>query len=188
MITKTMNRVTYFFLLLVLVTLTVGIAKSKSIDSLVNKPAVQNYQTVTAMPSATAVTLLPDEDSTYLNTILSLLGGFGGSGLLLVFLLRRLVISYDNNFAKWETRCNNHTQQTDGKNDKIIYMIDGVQETTQELKVEIIKLQANSVDKDTVTEALTKVAMLEDDVEQVRGEVTSIMSHLLNKSRAELIS
>lgn len=186
MITKVMNRVSYFFLLLVLVTLTVGIAKSKSIDLLTSNSSTQNYQKVTAV--SPAVTLLPDEDSTYLNTILSLLGGFGGSGLLLVFLLRRLVISYDNNFAKWETRCNNHTQQTDGKNDKIIYMIDGVQETTQELKVEIIKLQANSVDKDTVTEALTKVAMLEDDVEQVRGEVTSIMSHLLNKSRAELIS
>jgi hypothetical protein len=62
-------------------------------------------------------------------------------------------------------------------------MIDTVQETAQELKMEIIKLQANAVDKNTVIEALTKVAVLETDVEQMRGEVSSIMTHLINKPR-----
>jgi len=126
---------------------------------------------------------LPDEDSTYFNSVVSVLGGFSGCGLLLIYLIRRLVNSYDENFAKWDARCNNHNTKQDGKNDKIIGMIEEVHESTQELKMEIIKLEANAIDKNVVTEALTKVTMLESDIDQVRGEVKSIMTHLLNKPR-----
>ena len=62
-------------------------------------------------------------------------------------------------------------------------MIEDVHGITQELKMEVIKLQVSTVDKDSVMEAITKVAMLETDVNQVRGEVKSIMTHLLNKPR-----
>jgi hypothetical protein len=164
---KTMNRACYFFLVLVFFTITLGIAKEQT----------------TSSSSFTAIDQLPDEDTTYLNSILSALGGFSGGGLLLIFLLRRLVNSYDDTFAKWETRCSNHGTKQDEKNDKIILMIEEVQGTTQDLKMEIIKLQVNAIDKDTVTKSLTKVNMLETDIEQVRGDVKSIMTHLLNKPR-----
>jgi ribosomal protein S8E len=62
-------------------------------------------------------------------------------------------------------------------------MIEDIQEKTHELKVEMIKLQVNSAEKQIVTDALTKVAVIETDVSQVRGEVKSIMTHLLNKPR-----
>lgn len=176
---KLMNWAGVFFSALLLVTLSIGIAKENVPNSVT--------LAVTPMP-ATSPPQLPDEESTYFNALLSALGGFGGGGLLLIFLLRRLVMSYDNNFAKWETRCNNHNQRADEKNDKIIDMIDNVQFVAQELKVEIIKLQANSLDKDTVTQAIVKVDMLEIDVDQVRNEVKSIMTHLLNKPRTSGIT
>jgi hypothetical protein len=173
---KTMNRASVFFFLLTLLTLTVGITtQSTSQDA---------EMTVSANPEVQ----LPDEDSAYLNAVLSALGGFSGGGLLLIFLLRRLVTSYDDTFAKVEQRLDTQNKKAEEKNDKIIEMINDVQDSTQELKMEIIKLQANAVDKNTITEALTKVAMLEVDVEQVRGEVKSIMTHLLNKPRASGIT
>lgn len=182
MIKKSMNRAGLFFSGLLLFTITIAIAKE-------NTPPTPTVLSAVGGESHTPETIaLPDEDSTYLNTVLSVLGGVGGGGLLLVFLLRRLVTSYDNNFAKWEHRCNNHNQRADEKNDKIISMIDSVQGVAQELKFEIIKLQANATDKDTVTEALTKVSMLETDVDQVRSEVKSIMTHLLNKPRTSGIN
>lgn len=179
---KTMNRAYVFFLVLTLLSVTIGIAKESILGSTeeIKAPVASlNAESVSGNPPQ-----LPDEDSTYLNALLSALGGFGGGGLLLVFLLRRLVVSYDNTFAKWESRWDSHSLRDDKTNDKIISMIDTVQETAQELKMEIIKLQANAVDKNTVIEALTKVAVLETDVEQMRGEVSSIMTHLINKPRA----
>jgi hypothetical protein len=181
MIKKSMNRAGLFFSGLLLFTITIAIAKE-------NTPPSPTVLSAVGSNESSETIILPDEDSTYLNTILSVLGGVGGGGLLLVFLLRRLVTSYDNNFAKWEHRCNNHNQRADEKNDKIISMIDSVQGVAQELKFEIIKLQANAIDKDTVTEALTKVSMLETDVDQVRSEVKSIMTHLLNKPRTSKIN
>lgn len=172
---KTMNRACYFFLVLTLLTITLGLVAK----------ATEKKPTPVAV---TAIAQLPEEDTTYLNSILSALGGFSGGGLLLIFLIRRLVNSYDANFVKWETRCGTHSQQQDVKNDKIINMIEEVQESTQGLKIEIIKLQENAMDKDTVTGALTKVTMLEEDIEQVRGEVKSIMTHLLNKPRTSGIN
>lgn len=168
---KTMTRVGYFFLVLTLVTAALGLFAKEKEDK------QQAVQIATEQPQ------LPDEDSTYFNSILSALGGFSGCGLLLIFLLRRLVNNYDETFAKWETRCSNHNTKQDVKNDKIIEMIEDVQGAAQELKMEIIKLQANSLDKDVITEAITKVSMLELDVDQVRGEIKSIMTHLLNKPR-----
>jgi hypothetical protein len=175
---KTMNQAYAFFLVLTLLTVTIGIAKESILGSTEVKVPVKSESVSGNLPQ------LPDEDSTYMNALLSALGGFGGGGLLLVFLLRRLVVSYDNTFAKWETRWDSHSVRDDKTNDKIISMIDTVQETAQELKMEIIKLQANAVDKNTVIEALTKVAILETDVEKMRGEVSSIMTHLINKPRA----
>lgn len=172
---RTMNRASFFFLFITLISITIGIAtKSISTESSVAPLA--------ATKSENSIQL-PDEDSTYLNAIMSALGGVGGGGLLLIFLLRRLVTSYDDTFAKWEKRWDDQKQKDDSKNDKIIQMIDTVHGTTQELKVEIIKLQANAVDKNAVIEALTKVGVLEEDMDQMRGEVKSIMTHLLNKPR-----
>lgn len=176
---KTMNRICYFFLILTV--LSVGLA----IYANDKRPTQQIPIDVPYYNQSDASTppQLPDEDSTFLNSILSALGGFSGGGLLLIFLIRRLVTSYDDNFIKIDTRLSNATQQQDDRNDKIINMIEEVQDMTQELKVELIKLQVNTADKDTVMEALTKVAVLETDVNQVRGEVKSIMTHILNKPR-----
>jgi hypothetical protein len=177
-----MNRARFFFLFITLISVTIGIA-TKS----VSRTTAESSLTANAKTSE-ETTQLPDEDSTYLNAIISALGGVGGGGLLLIFLLRRLVTSYDDTFAKWESRWDTQKQKDDSKNDKIIQMIDTVHGTTQELKVEIIKLQANAVDKNAVIEALTKVGVLESDMDQMRGEVKSIMTHLLNKPRTSGLS
>jgi hypothetical protein len=175
---KTMNRICYFFLILTTFTIGLGIiAKESKPTVALTAPYIKSDS---EQPSAVQ---LPDEDSTFLNSIVSALGGFSGGGLLLIFLIRRLVNSYDDNFSKMETRLSSQTKQQDDKNDKIINMIEDVHGITQELKMEVIKLQVSTVDKDSVMEAITKVAMLETDVNQVRGEVKSIMTHLLNKPR-----
>jgi len=175
---KTMNRFCYFFLILTTLSIGLGLIAKESKPSPVSTPPAPYLRQQDAQPPQ-----LPDEDSTFLNSIVSALGGFSGGGLLLIFLIRRLVNSYDENFVKMEARLSSQTQQQDDKNDKIINMIEGVQDITQQLKMEVIKLQVSSVDKDSIMEAVTKVAMLETDVEQVRGEVKSIMTHLLNKPR-----
>lgn len=176
---KRMNLICYFFLILTTFTIGLGIvAVAKE-----NNNSKQPTPTVSTYSSDPQQQQLPDEDSTFLNSIISALGGFSGGGLLLIFLIRRLVNSYDDNFTKMEARLSSQTKQQDDKNDKIINMIEDVQGITQELKMEIIKLQVSTVDKDSVMEAITKVAMLETDVNQVRGEVKSIMTHLLNKPR-----
>jgi hypothetical protein len=174
---KTMNRFCYFFLILTTLSIGLGLIAKEGKPSTANTPSTPLHQQEAPPPQ------LPDEDSTFLNSIVSALGGFSGGGLLLIFLIRRLVNSYDENFIKMEARLSSQTQQQDDKNDKIINMIEEVQDTTQQLKMEVIKLQISSVDKDSIMEAVTKVAMLETDVDQVRGEVKSIMTHLLNKPR-----
>ena len=176
---KTMNRICYFFLVLTALSicLIVYAKESKPTAATFTAPYHLHDGDITNQPQ------LPDEDSTFLNSIISALGGFSGGGLLLIFLIRRLVNSYDDNFSKMETRLSSQTKQQDDKNDKIINMIEDVHGITQEMKMEIIKLQVSTVDKDSVMEAITKVAMLETDVNQVRGEVKSIMTHLLNKPR-----
>jgi hypothetical protein len=175
---KTLNRICYFFLALTLLSVCLALTAKGG-----NPPAPQAQA-----PALTQQGIqLPDEDSTFLNAMVSVMGGFGGSGLLLVFLIRRLVNSYDASFAQMETRCCNHTRHQDDRNDKIINMIEAVQNTTQELKMEIIKMQAGAVDKDDIVDAFTKVAVLETDVDQVRGEVRSIMTHLLGKPRSALL-
>lgn len=175
---KTMNRFCYFFLVLTLIS--IGLCFFEKERFQVRAQAVTPNPT-SATPSVAKI--LPDEDSTILNSLLSALGGFSGGGLLLIFLIRRLVNSYDDTFTKWDTRCGNHHQRQEEKNDKLIAMVEDIQGKTQELKVEIIKLQVNSAEKQIVTDALTKVAVIETDVNQVRGEVKSIMAHLLNKPR-----
>lgn len=130
------------------------------------------------LPVDSMATLSSKENAELYRTIISALGGFSGGGLLLMFLIRRLVNSYDANFNKVENRCHTHTQSQDDKNNKIIDMIENVRDITQDLKLEIIKLQATTVDKDSILEVITKVAMFEADVNQVKSEVKSIMTHL----------
>jgi len=176
---KTMNRICYFFLILTALSICLIVfAKESKPTTTQDLAAPYMEQSDGSQPQQ-----LPDEDTTLFSSLISALGGFSGGGLLLIFLIRRLVNSYDDNFAKMETRLSSQTQQQDDKNDKILDMIENVQDITQELKVEIIKLQANTAEKDIVLEAITKVGMLETDVNQVRGEVKSIMTHLLNKPR-----
>jgi hypothetical protein len=179
---KTMNRFCYFFL--VLTAISFGLCFFEKERSQARAQAILKASP-SSSPSPLLVVpkVLPDEDSTMLNSLLSALGGFSGGGLLLIFLIRRLVTSYDDTFKKWDTRCGSHQQRQEEKNDKLICMIEDIQEKTHELKVEMIKLQVNSAEKQIVTDALTKVAVIETDVSQVRGEVKSIMTHLLNKPR-----
>lgn len=166
---KTLNRISYFFLGLTLVSiLSIGIAiLADTKEKEDTKPTV--YGAINA-----------DSDSNLtMSSILSALGGFSGGGLLLIFLIRRLVSSYDKNFSDWAIRCSQCNKTHDEKNDKLITMVEDVRKMTQEMNVEVIKLQANTADKSTVTKAITKIAVLETDLSQVRTEVKSIMAHLL---------
>lgn len=47
---------------------------------------------------------LPDEESTWMSAIISGLGGFGGGGLLLIFLIRRFISNYDETNKKWDEK------------------------------------------------------------------------------------
>jgi len=176
---KTMNRICYFFLALTFFSVGLAIFASDRREEVISAKYTQQ---------TTETIQLPDEDTTLVNSLLSALGGFSGGGLLLIFFIRRLVTSYDDSFTKIDTRLSGATQQQDDKNDKIITMIEDVHDVTHELKVEIIKLQANTADKESVMEALTKVAILETDLNLVKGEVKSIMTHLLNKPRSATLS
>lgn len=163
-----MNRICYFFLILIMLTFAAKQILAKDDNNTTNKKQ-STFQ------------FLPDEDTVILNSVLSAIGGFSGGGLFLIFMIRRLVTSYDESFSKWENRCAGHNDRQDEKNSKIMCMIKDIHEMAQDLKVEIVKLQANTTDKDSITETITKVDMLESDIDQVRGEVKSIMNHLLNK-------
>ena len=174
---KTMTKFLYFFLVIMLSTIALKIIAKENIE-------VKKQLSITDNITDTINNNLPDEDSTILNSVLSAIGGFSGGGLLLIFLIRRLVNSYDESFTKWENRCTGHNQRQDEKNSKMSDMIEEIHDMTQDLKLEIIKLQANSVSKDSITGALTKVDMLEDDVGQVREEIKSIMVHLINKPKS----
>lgn len=165
---KTLNRVSYFLLSLVLLSmLSIGIAILA--DTNEDKGKLTKLEFTNKEPSADAT----------LSSLLSALGGFSGGGLLLIFLIRRLVSSYDKTFSDWAIRCAQCNKTHDDKNNKLIEMIEEVRKITQEMNVEVIKLQANTADKSTVTKAITKIAVLETDLSQVRTEVKSIMNHLL---------
>ena len=160
---KTLNRISLFFIMLTLVSiLSIGIAilaDTKEKDNEIDRPKIYNKAA---------------EDTSSFNitsSLLSALGGFSGGGMLLIFLIRRLVSSYDKNFSDWAVRCSQC-------NDKLMVKIEEVRKMTQDMNVEVIKLQANTADKSTVTKAITKVAVLETDISQVRTEVKSIMTHL----------
>lgn len=56
---------------------------------------------------------LPDEDSVFLSSILSALGGFGGGGLLLIFLVRRFIQNYDDTQKRWESRFEQISEEYD---------------------------------------------------------------------------
>ena len=168
----TMKRTSYFFFSLMFVSLSV-IAATEVVEK--TKDDVKTFNAPQQQ--------LPDEDSTILSSLLSALGGFGGGGLLLIFLIRRLVNSYDETFAKLEKKYDDsHTKQEE-RDDRLMTMIGEIRETTQGLAESVIKLQLNTADKVTVAETITKVDMLEDDITQMKDEVRSIMTHLLNKPR-----
>jgi hypothetical protein len=56
---------------------------------------------------------LPDTDSTWLSTLLSAIGGFGGGGILLIFLVRRFISGYDETMKKWEEKFDKITEKYD---------------------------------------------------------------------------
>ena len=171
-----MQKICYFFLVTMISTVTIKILAEEKTKTQKQQFDVSNDR----------IAQLPDEDSTVLNSVLSAIGGFSGGGLFLIFMIRRLVNSYDESFAKWETRCSGHNLRQDEKDNKIISMIKEVHYATQDLKVELVKLQANATDKDSITETITKVDMMEADINQVRNEVKSIMDHLLNKPKTSI--
>jgi len=158
---KTSRRFGYFFLCLLTFSIVgfVASGQQKQYEPQIKPP-----------PAHTQVQSLPDSESTGFNALFSALGGVGGCGLLLVFLIRRLVSTYDDKFLHW-----------DEKNDKIALMIEGlrdrwdkregklqdmikeIRENAEELKIELAKIQINSVDKETVTDALTRIALLEQN-------------------------
>jgi len=172
---KAMRYMGYFFFAATVLSSSVGIialsASEEKKDS-VRQPA----------QAAVAVSL-PDEDSTIVSSLLSAIGGFGGGGLLLIFFIRRLVNSYDDTFAKLERKYEDGQQKLERQEGELSGMIKEIHAAVQCLREEIIKLQLNSVDKVIITDTVTKVSMLEDDITQVKEEVTAIMTHLLNKPR-----
>lgn len=169
---KTMKRASYFFFILMFVSLSV-FAATEVVDKTKDVPAF----------NAAHPPQLPDEDSTILSSLLSALGGFGGGGLLLIFLIRRLVNSYDETFAKLEKKYDDIQIKQEERDAKLTAMFKEISETTRGLADEVLKLQLNTADKVTVAETITKVGMLEEDISQMKEEVQSIMTHLLNKPR-----
>jgi hypothetical protein len=122
---------------------------------------------------------IADADETLLNSILSALGGFGGGGILLLFLIRRLVNSYDATFEKIQKKEASCEKYQRDQNDKIVGMIEELHDIANDLRLEVMKLQVNSVDKDTLTEALTRVTLLEANVNQVQTDVKDIVARLI---------
>ena len=122
---------------------------------------------------------LPSEEENMLNSLLSAIGGFGGGGILLLFLIRRLVNSYDANFEKLQKKTESNERIQREQNDKLLAMVEDVHSISNDLQLELMKIQVNSVDKDTLTEALTRVTRLEVNVSQVQGDVKDIVSRLI---------
>lgn len=157
---KTSRRLGYFFLSLLLFSVVGFVASGQQ----------QQPQQFGQQKQPTQAPSLPDEETIGFSALFSALGGVGGCGLLLVFLIRRLVSTYDEKFTYW-----------DEKNDKIVSMIEGlrdrwdrregklqdmikeIRENADELKIELAKIQINSVDKETVTEVLTRIALIEQN-------------------------
>jgi len=169
-----MRRMGYFFLLLTVLSIYGMSVLAKDQESELKSNIKKEISSVITEQST---------PSSVLQSLLSALGGFGGGGLLLMFFIRRLINNYDEMFAKWENRCHFTHKESDKTNDKLISLIKDVQDAAQDLKVEIIKLQVNAVDKNAVTEALTKIAMFEADLEQVRGELGTLTKYLLKMNK-----
>jgi len=121
---------------------------------------------------------LPSEEENMLNSLLSAIGGFGGGGILLLFLIRRLVNSYDANFEKLQKKTESNERLQREQNEKMLAMVEAVHSISNDLQLEFMKIQVNAVDKDTLTEALTRVTMLEMSVSQVQSEVKDIVTRL----------
>ena len=160
---KTSRRLGYFFLFLLVVSVTgfVSIGDSQ-----------QRYapQTLVQQQTSGGIPQLPDSDSTWFNAIFSALGGVGGCGLLLVFLIRRLVSVYDEKFSALDEKndkivsiIENVWKRWDTREEKLQDMLSELRGSTEELKIEIAKIQINSVDKESVTDAITRIALLEQN-------------------------
>ena len=147
---------------------------SLSITMLVIAEAKSDKNKVVAPKAIT----LPSEDENMLNSLLSAIGGFGGGGILLLFLIRRLVNSYDANFEKLQKKTESNERIQREQNEKLLAMVEDVHSISNDLQMEFMKIQVNAVDKDTLTEALTRVTMLEMNVSQVQGDVKDIVSQL----------
>ena len=161
---KSLRRAFFFFFILTSLSITLLIiteAKAEKTDNDVIVP--------------TTTIKLPNEDENLLNSIFSAMGGFGGGGILLLFLIRRLVNSYDANFEKLQKKTESNEHEQRKQNDKLLAMVEDVHEISNDLRMNILRLQVNAVDKDTLTEALTRITMLEVNVSQVRGDVSRLM-------------
>ena len=154
---------------------------SLSITMLVIAKTEPEKNKIEVTGKGTTKVVLPDEDESLLNSLLSAIGGFGGGGLLLLFLIRRLVNSYDVNFEKLQKKTEQNEARQTEQTTKIIAMIEEVQDTTNVLKLEIVKLQSCR-ERPAITEALTRVNSLETDMGQVRDEVKGITSHLMQRT------
>lgn len=129
-------------------------------------------------------TQLPDEDSTYLSTILSAIGGFGGGGLLLIFLVRRFIQNYDDTIKKWDDKfekvtekydtaltdlCDKWAEKYEKLTVKIETQIDETREHLQELKFELVKFKEMVVTKDACFSAHKDVIRLKEKVDSIEN-------------------
>lgn len=131
-----------------------SISKQQSsvrVQSPVENPVVENDNSQPVVSSPT----LPSDDSILFKSILSALGGVGGGGLLLIFMVKRFISNYDEMVKKWETRfeklTEEYSQLTDTmweKQDHLKEIIDNIRSTTQELQFEAEGLKEKMVTKE----------------------------------------
>lgn len=136
---------------------------------------------------------LPEEGEELLKSLLSAVGGFGGGGILLLFLIRRLVSSYDAAFLEFQKKAEASEARQDNRNRKMFTKIEELHDIATGLKVDVAKLQSTTGiqmtmleevkgEGERVTEVQTKVAMLENNMDQVQEEVKQMTSLMMQRT------
>ena len=179
-----MNRVVKFFALLFLACILFSLAGTVTLEvrGASAAPAVASFgaSQQDQIASQSNGAQLPDTDSTMLSTILSAVGGFGGGGILLIFLVRRFIQSYDEQQKKWEDR---FTKITDKYDQSIAVMWEKWSEKYEKMSDHYDQIIDNVVEKvDTKTEKLvTMMDETKDAVVEIKFEMAKFKENAVTR-------
>lgn len=111
-----------------------------------------------------------------IQVVLYILGGIASGATLLIYFIRRFIKGYDLRFEQYDNVLEKREEKADRiiamigdiqdkwehRESKIITMIEEIQNNLQDFRIDMTKYEMSAVSKDTMSQIMTKLAVIEN--------------------------